>query len=306
MEPKKPTFIIIGLGKCGTTALASILGAHPDCCISKPKEVNFFVDHLLDGQPNPNFERGWQWYKHAFAHYRGEPVIGEASPLYAEKICSRNAPKRIYDFNPDMKLIYMVRHPLERQISAWKMDWTEGINGAQHRGAKWALNGFDHWMRMVKENRGWEGCCYYDSLGAYLELFPAENVLVSFLEDWKPDKTVELVRIMHFLGLDPQRWPKNFQEEANRAEDRKIDRPFLKRVRIHPLTRKTVRRFPTSLRDWARNYFALTRAIPPEPDLLETTRGKFFSYIKPDIDVFLQRWGKPRDYWALGMHQAIS
>jgi hypothetical protein len=67
-----------------------------------------------------------------------------------------------------------------------------------------------------------------------------------------------------------------------------------------------VRRFPTSLRDWARNNFARTHAIPPEVDLLETTREEFFSYIKPDTDVFLQRWGKPRDYWALGMHQAIS
>lgn len=305
MEPKKPTFIIIGSSKCGTTALASILGAHPDCCISEPKEVNFFLD-FLDGQPHPNFERGWQWYKQAFAHYRGEPVIGEASPLYAEKSCSRNAPKRIYDFNPDMKLIYMVRHPLERQISAWKMHWADGMNGAEHTGAKWALNGFDYWMRMQKGIRQWEGCCYHDQLGAYLELFPAENVLVSFLEDWRPDKTAEVARIMRFLGLDPQRRAKNFQEAANRAEDRVIDPPFLKRVRSHPLTRIMVRRFPTSLRDWARNNFARTRAIPPEPDRLETTKEEFFSYIRPDIDVFLQRWGKPRDYWALGMHQAIS
>jgi len=47
MSPNKPTFLIIGSAKCGTTALASILGAHPDCCMSELRAEMSHADALI-------------------------------------------------------------------------------------------------------------------------------------------------------------------------------------------------------------------------------------------------------------------
>lgn len=268
--------------------------------MSNPKEVNFFQDNLTSG-PNPNYEKGWQWYQQAFSHYRGEPVVGEASPLYSERHFSPNTAKRIQEFNPDMKIVYLVRHPLERQISAWKMLWATGMNGGDSIGERWAAKGFDYWMckGMIREWDQWDGVRYHYQLEAYLEHFPAKQIMVSFLEDWKLDKDWEVARIMQFLDLNPEKCAPGFQEAANRAEDRVIDRPLLKKIRLHPLSRMVVTTLPGSLRNWARGSLARTKATPPEPELSADTRTEFIRFVKPDTGKFLKQWRKPCDYWVL-------
>ncbi len=292
MEPRKPDFIIIGSAKCGTTALASILGAHPDCCMSNPKEVKFFHD-------DASYEKGWGWYQRAFAHYNGEPVVGEASPQYASRGPCPHTAKRIHEFNPDMKIIFMVRHPLERELSFWKMVWDLGIRGEDGISEKSALNGFDHWMRMVRDLEWWDDCRYHYQLEAYLKCFPTGQILVSFLEDWKLGKDGEVARIMRFLGLDPAMQAAGFQERANRAVDRTMDRPLLKKIRLHPLARIVVGGFPASWRDWARNKIARTKVVPPTPDLSMELKAEFINHVKPDAEIFLKQWGKPFNYWDL-------
>jgi Sulfotransferase domain len=300
MTPKKPTFIIIGSAKCGTTALASILGAHPDCCMSNPKEVCFFQDNI-DYQTNPNYEKGWEWYQQAFAHYKGEPVVGEATPSYSDRSRSPNTAKRIYEFNPAMKIIYLVRHPLERQISAWKMQYAFGKEQSfpWSREHKWALKGFEYWMQHQKEVNQWDECRYHFQLAAYLEYFPIEQILVSFTKDRRADMNVELVKILRFLGLDFGKQPNDFQKEANRADDRTIDRPVLKKMRTHTLTRMLVSRFPLAWREWARSNIARTQAVPPKSDLTEKTQSEFINYVESDAETFLKHWGKPSNYWPL-------
>lgn len=298
MEPKKPTFLIIGSAKCGTTALASILGSHPDCCMSDPKEVNFFQDNI-DYQTNPNYEKGWEWYHRAFSHYNGESVVGEATPSYSDRSRSPNTAKRIYEFNSEMKIIYLVRNPLERQFSAWKMQYAFGKERSfpWRREHQWALKGLDYWMQMAKNAKQWDECRYQYQLLAYLEYFPAQQVLVSFLEDWKLLKDREVSRIMDFLGLDLTSRATNFQEMANRGNERTIDRPLLKQIRIHPIVRLLVGCFPASWRDWARINIARTKAVLPQHNFLEETKLEFINYVKPDAEMFLAQWGKPSNYW---------
>ncbi|NJM99335.1 MAG: sulfotransferase [Phormidesmis sp. RL_2_1] len=232
MTPQKPTFLIIGSAKCGTTALASILSNHPDCCMSRPKEVKFFLD-TIDYKPNnPDYEKGWDWYQQAFAHYNGEAIIGEGTPNYSARTRSPNTAKRVYGFNPNMKLIYMVRNPLERQVSAWKMEYTFGQSEAfpPIPEYEWALKGLNYWMQMQREQGQWNDCCYGYQLEAYEAFFPRESICVSFLEDWKHSKDAEISRILRFLDLDPTLLPEGIQESANRGADRKISRPLVKKL----------------------------------------------------------------------------
>ncbi|MFC7338096.1 sulfotransferase family protein [Haloferula chungangensis] len=300
MKVEKPNFLIVGSAKCGTTALASILSNHPDCCMADPKEVCFFQDSM-DYKPNPNFDKGWSWYREAFGHYEGEAAIGEATPSYSDRSRSPLTAKRIYDFNPQMRIIYMVRDPLARQISAWKMQWVFGKEGSSpwRREDSWALEGFETWMKKQREVKEWDECRYKFQLSAYQEFFPKNQICVSFLEDWKQEKDAEVARIMEFLELDPSKRDVEFREAANRGQDRVIERPFLRRLRYHPAGRKLIDAFPSSLRQYARERIAKHKVLPPEAELSQALRAEFLDYVASDCREVLKEFGKDETLWNL-------
>jgi hypothetical protein len=283
-DPAKPTFIIVGSAKCGTTALASILDSHPDCCVSRPKEVSYFQD-TMGFEPNPNFSKGWDWYKNAFSHFQGELVIGEATPSYSDRSRSPNTAKRIYEFNPQMKIIYMVRDPLARQKSAWQMQWTFGKEESSpwRREDQWALEGFESWMLKQREAGQWDECRYGFQIQGYRDFFPEKQILVSFLEDWRENKVSEVSRIMKFLCLDPTKWDPAVEESANRGADRSIERPLLRRIRAFPVVRFAVQPFPRRFRDWLRPRISRMKVTPPPATLTKETKAMFLDYVRPDI-----------------------
>jgi|SRR5690625_520161 len=110
----EPGFIIAGAQKAATTSLHYYLNQHPVLRGSNPKEVAYFHD-------DRNFKKGLKWYKKAFIDFKNpfkNNLFFETTPeyLYYEKV-----PKRIYDFNPDMKIIIVLREPIQRAFSAWTM-----------------------------------------------------------------------------------------------------------------------------------------------------------------------------------------
>jgi hypothetical protein len=283
---KRPNFLIIGSAKCGTTALASILGAHPDCCMGRPKEVCFFQD-TMDFKPNSNYDMGWEWYQKAFSHYQGESVVGEATPSYSDRSRSPNTARRIAEFNPEMKIIYMVRDPLERQLSAWKMQWSHGMRNLHpdRREDKWAIKGFSYWLEHQRDAGQWDMCRYSYQLAAYREFFSDSQILVSFLEDWKQDKKKEVVRILDFLQLDPKCWDSSQQEAANRAGDRTIEKSWYRRLRSNPIVRGMSVMLPAVLKVRLFKALGESRAKPPEPDLSAAIVREFLSDVGSDVNL---------------------
>lgn len=102
-----PNFLIVGAARAGTTSLYYYLKQHPDVFMSPKKEIDFF-------DVDKNFEKGLDWYERYFEGYTGQKAIGEASPLYMylEKV-----PKRIAKVIPDVKLIFILRNPVDRAYS---------------------------------------------------------------------------------------------------------------------------------------------------------------------------------------------
>jgi hypothetical protein len=297
MNIELPNFLIIGSAKCGTTALASILDNHPDCCMSRPKEVSFFQD-TIDFQPNPNYGKGLDWYRTAFSHYNGEGLVGEATPSYSDRSRSPLTAKRIFDFNPQMKLIYMVRDPLQRQVSAWKMQWVFGMGGPSHRReANWALEGFDHWLERQRESRQWDVSRYAYQLAAYQELFPASQIHVMVLEDWKTRQNDEILSAMEFLGLDKDAISLAGTEHANRSADRYIQRPFIKKIRSIALVRAMINRIPKSVRKIAHEKISISNKQPPRVDEDTAIVREFIDYVSEDGRNFLQGIGRSSDIW---------
>lgn len=103
-----PSFLIIGTQKGGTTSLYRWLGQHPQVVEASRKEVHYF---------DINFSRGERWYRSHFPLLRGlteGQLTGEGSPYY---MCHPHAPARIASLLPDVRLIVLLRNPVERAIS---------------------------------------------------------------------------------------------------------------------------------------------------------------------------------------------
>ncbi len=110
----KLSFFIIGAQKCGTHALYSYLCKHPDVLSAVTKEIHFF-------DRDKNYRRGPNWYHSHFPLLwkSGERRITlEASPSY---IYHRKTPERIHKYNMHVKMILLLRDPVERAYSAWNM-----------------------------------------------------------------------------------------------------------------------------------------------------------------------------------------
>ncbi len=107
----RPDFLILGAAKSGTTSLLCELRNHPDVHAQRI-EINYFTQQ---------FTKGNEWYDAIFKF--PEKVQGEKSTsyLYDTTCC-----ERIYNYNPDMRLIVLLREPVKRAFSNWNMRHMQG------------------------------------------------------------------------------------------------------------------------------------------------------------------------------------
>lgn len=110
----KPSLVIIGAQKAGTTTLFDILAQHPQVIAPKKKEISFFSN---DEQYAMGIERYWEEFpRHprAFGRY----ITLDASPMY---LYHEQAPERIAKHLPDALCLAILRDPVDRAYSAWNM-----------------------------------------------------------------------------------------------------------------------------------------------------------------------------------------
>tara|TARA_Y100001968_G_scaffold230832_1_gene213672 strand:- start:68 stop:817 length:750 start_codon:yes stop_codon:yes gene_type:complete len=111
-------FLICGTQKGGTTALADYLRHHPALHIPKEKEIHFFDDEAQNWV-KPNY----QVYHQKFIAGKPSQLWGEATPIY---MYWDSSPKRIWQYNPKMKIIIILRNPISRAYSHWSMEYNRG------------------------------------------------------------------------------------------------------------------------------------------------------------------------------------
>ena len=112
----KVSFIICGTQKGGTTALDYYLRKHTEICMANKKEVHFFDADKLFKNNKINYVKYHKNFDPKIKH----KVIGEATPIY---MYWNNSIKRIYNYNPEMKLIMILRNPITRAYSHWNMEF---------------------------------------------------------------------------------------------------------------------------------------------------------------------------------------
>ena len=193
-----PNLIIIGGMKCGTSSLHHYLSLHPQICMSKIKELNYFPEDL-------NWKKGVRWYQSHF-NCRAQ-IYGEASTAYTAFPHYPGVPEKIYRLIPKTKLIYLIRNPVERIISHY-MDYVS--EGVETRPINDVLKNF-HNNEYVDRSR------YAFQLDQYLEFFPKGKILVVKQEDLLRQRLETLQKIFRFLTVDESFRSQQFGVKLNES-----------------------------------------------------------------------------------------
>ncbi|AFY68823.1 sulfotransferase [Thalassoporum mexicanum PCC 7367] len=210
-------FIIAGTQKGGTTALAKFLAQHPQVCMAPVKEVHFFdYDKNYYAQSKiqakdlanqsssqkPNYD----YYHSFFPNYHDQLAVGEATPIY---MYLPWVPQRIYAYNPNMKVILILRNPIDRAYSQYQMEKSRG----------WEWLPFPIAIRLeylrlklganpeaerspIRTHSYVDRGFYYRQIQNLLKYFDRQNLLILRNEELQSQHNQTLRRIYEFLEID--------------------------------------------------------------------------------------------------------
>ncbi len=120
-----PSFFVVGAQKAGTTTLHDWLRQQPDVCLPTIKETHFFSH-------DDRYSNGLHWYRDQFPRTEDAIIYGEIDPEYMFLSASAH---RIRDVNPTAKLIFLLRHPLDRAYSHYLMSVRRGFEALPFQAA---------------------------------------------------------------------------------------------------------------------------------------------------------------------------
>ena len=172
-----PNFAYIGTSKSGSTWLFNALARHPEVYLASSKGLYYFDGH---------FDRGQEWYLEHFAAAGDAAAVGEISHSYLSSI---EAPARIAELNPRMRLLVCLREPVDRAFS----DYLDLVKNGQYDGPFSAA--LDQFPRLLDRGR------YGTHLQRYLDHFPLEQIHVSLFDDLRCDAQAYADEVFDFLGI---------------------------------------------------------------------------------------------------------
>ncbi len=272
-----PNFLVLGTAKAGTSSLASYLDKHPEVCFSRVQEPNFFA---FDQQ----YARGESYYRSLYAHYDGEPCSGEKSWRYSCGAVYPKAFERIRQMLPDLKLIYVLRDPLERGISMWR----------ELRDAGQDIVDADPNRALLTDPLITDSMKYASTWRRFGDAYGQQNMLVIFFEDLISDPEGFYRSVTDFLGVAHHSLEKEIHENPSiglRSDGRLLE--WLRRNQMDNATRRVL---PDRLRRWGRkNLKTPIGKVEVSPE----TRAAFLDMVRPEARAALEMANKPFDYWTL-------
>lgn len=277
MGKSNPNFIVIGSMKSGTTTLCHLLAQHPDVFMATPKEPEFFCKQEV-------YTRGWDWYISIFAGGEGKKAIGEGSTSYTKAPLFDSVPQRIAKYLPEARLIYIVRHPMDRIESHW-------MHRVQHGDVR-------PFKKMLREYPNLiDTSLYWYQIQRYRKYFGDDQILVLFFEDLKKNPEMVLKQCFTFLSLDSGVRLANPRERRNVTRQFSAEVDLLKRMRKNAALDVVGRLIPVFLKNFLKERLEIR--VDSRPSWDEAMRRWVIDEISYDVRTFLGFYGKPVDYWDL-------
>jgi hypothetical protein len=191
-----PDFVIIGAMKCGTTTLYKNLVKHPDIISAQRKELHFF-------DKDDEYNMGIDSYKSNFPllvkkKFRSKPhlITGEATPRY---LFIPEVPERVFHAMPDVKLIVLLRNPVDRAYSHYHHFKRRGLETLSFEEA---INKEENGVMEPHINRNYLARgMYADQLQRWMNYFPREQFLIMDSGDYYQNPVKGINQVCRFLKL---------------------------------------------------------------------------------------------------------
>lgn len=229
-------FLIIGAQKGGTTSLFEYMRRHPRIHMPAKKEIEFFNrDHA--------FARGWSWYLAEVTRgAQPDAICGEASTYYMSGrpgdmlAADRNdlpdisamttsleevIPRRIQEYLPDARLICVLRDPVARAYSAYRMMALERTESRSFEDAISELLspvGLERARLTPTMTNGYVVMGeYHRILAGFLRVFPPEQLMIIFTDDLSISPADTISAVFSFIGAEADFIPDNLTSRYREA-----------------------------------------------------------------------------------------
>ena len=241
----KPNLFIVGQPKSGTTALHQFLGQHPEIYMSSIKEPHFFcADFHLESDRAYGKQRFFDFrsesaYMQLFARAKNVKIAGESSTNY---LYSQVAAEKIHNFNPDAKIIIVLREPAKflYSLHSHYVKFTEEnepdfltalaleTERKQEKATSPRVTSPSYLYYSQRVN-------YYQQIKRYCDRFDSDQIKVVIFEEFKSDNERIFREILEFLGVDSSFTPEyaaiNVNKEVKfKAVNNLVNSPLVKSV----------------------------------------------------------------------------
>ena len=263
-------FILIGSQISGTTSLSHQLSQHAEIDFCKHKEPDFF-------SKNDNWKDQIADYHSLYQPAPGK-ICGEGSTTYTWLLEYPDTALRIFEYNPEMKLIYIMRHPVERIVS----HYTHHLLKARTK--------FSMEQEIFEVPTYIDHSRYAIQLRPYLELFPTKNILLLLFEDYTRDPLQTLYTIAKFLEIDPGGFDNIDLKPQYQSIDRTGDTKLKKM--LTPLAQLL---FPVKLRNSLRKPFVYQ--LDKKVEISDDLKKRLWRYVEDDVTALETIMGQSLDTW---------
>ncbi|MDT8283069.1 MAG: sulfotransferase, partial [Gammaproteobacteria bacterium] len=234
MTSNKPNFFIVGSMKSGTSTIHSVISSHPEVFMSEPKEPSFFVNHedlkrIWPEMAKEKYSYDEVSYLELFRDASRSKVVGESSSNYSKIPHAPGVARRISEFNPDAKILFVLRNPVSRTISHY---WHSVKREGETRSILEAIKSDSIYLDVSN---------YILQINEYLRYFDKENIFVITLEQYSKSPASTIKSIFYWLGIDDRFVPDNLckrSHETPKTVRRQRKLGFINRVNFKPFYKK--------------------------------------------------------------------
>ena len=262
-------FLLIGAAKSATTSLSNALSQHPDICFSDPKEPQFFSDENWRGNLD-NY--------HSSFKKNSTKLFGEGSTNYSKfPHYNKNIHQDVFEYNPQMKIIYMMRHPIDRIVSHYIHAYNRGHEPISNINK--ALTSNNHYIDTTR---------YAMQIEPYISHFGKHNILMLFFEDFISKPQHVLDSTFEFLGVDRISVNKKVLD-TNKSFNRRV-------IHYKYDNPKTVFEKIRKVGFIIKNYFNRD-FINKKPNLSSETKSYILNSVKDDIQKIEKLSNRDLSHW---------
>ena len=211
IKKKIPNLFIVGSAKAGTTSLYNYLKCHPDIYMCPIQDIAYFCTDIHKKSDLYHKKKKYYPYRTKKSYLnlfkKNRKVIGEVSRTY---LISHDAPKKIYKFNQDAKIIILIREPIQMLYALHSIylyyqneticDFEKALKAEKERKKG----------KMIPPRVGFPGALYYSEIAKtskyikkYYKYFPKKQIMLILFDDLKKNPNKILNKVYEFLDVKP-------------------------------------------------------------------------------------------------------